>query len=354
MRHNFKTTYHIVISIVFMMAFLYGCDSRNTIKTQKFSAVLKEAPEIKFPVPADCSCPVHWDGDTMHIFCSLFQAKRLSGPNLFELGNITDVQWDRDKELTRWIEATYKDEDGTLYGWYHHERGPACANRMPEKFLVTPIIGAGVSNDNGATWKDLGFVIQDDPNTYNCDTVNFYFAGGSGDFCVNVDKKKEYIYFMFNTYDRKLDQQGVCVARMRFADRKDPSGKVLKWHKNDWSQPGLYGKVTPIFDTVKDWHSSTPDSLWGPAIHYNTYLKSYVMLLNRAIDPNWLQEGIYISYNKDLADCTSWTKPEKLKSGGQWYPLVIGTNKYETNTLLGRKARYFEQGTSWWEIEFSK
>ena len=228
---------YIVISAVFIaVVLLSGCNSKHAGKTNKaYSVILHDAPELKFPVPTDSSCPAHWDGDTFYIFSSLFQAKRLSGPSLFELKNATDVQWDRDKELTRWIEATYKDDDGTLYGWYHHERGPACPDRMPGKFLVTPIIGAAVSNDNGATWKDLGFVIQDDPNTFNCDTFNFYFAGGSGDFSVITDRKKEYIYFLFNTYSRQLDQQGVCVARMLYADRKNPPGKVWKWYMNNWS-----------------------------------------------------------------------------------------------------------------------
>lgn len=348
--HYLKSACRMACGAVVLAALLTG--GCGISKPLHYSVVLHDAPELKFPVPTDSSCPAHWDGDTFYIFSSLFQAQRLSGPSLFELGNAAPVTWDRGQELTRWIEATYKDEDGTLYGWYHHEP-LVCSQRMP-KILVAPIIGAAVSHDNGLTWTDLGFIIQDDPSTYNCQTLNFYFAGGSGDFCVNVDRQKKYIYFTFNTYDGRLERQGVCVARMKYEDRKAPMGKVWKWHESDWRQPGVFGITTPVFETVKDWHSPAPDAFWGASIHYNTYLESYVMLLNRAIDPNWLQEGTYISFNADLADCRSWSEPEKLKDDGSWYPLVIGTDKYQTDKLAGRKARYFEQGVSKWEIEFIK
>ena len=40
---------------------------------------------------------------------------------------------------------------------------------------------------------------------------------------------------------------------------------------------------------------------WGPAIHWNTYLEQYVMLLNRAKDDQFGQEGIYVSFSPTLA-----------------------------------------------------
>ena len=35
-----------------------------------------------------------------------------------------------------------------------------------------------------------------------------------------------------------------------------------------------------------------PDAFWGPAVHWNTHLQQYVMLLNRAFDPRWAQEDL--------------------------------------------------------------
>jgi hypothetical protein len=313
------------------------------------------AKELKIPVPTDSGCPAHWSNNTFYIFSSSEFAKRLSGTSLFDLKNDGLVKWDSDEKKSRWIEATYKDEDGTLYGWYHHEKGPVCKNKMP-KYYAAPAIGQGVSRDNGATWFDMGFVIDDEPNTYNCDTLNKYFPGGSGDCSVIVDHKKEYIYLFFGSYGKDIEQQGISVARMRFSDIKQPSGKMLRWYDNEWTQPGINGKNSPIFPAASDWHSEKPDAFWGPSVHWNTYLKTYVMLLNRAIDPNFWQEGIYISFNKDLSNPQGWSKPVQARKDGSWYPLIVGTDKQkqETDKLVGRRARYFEQGVSLWEIQFYK
>lgn len=335
-----------------VLFFISGCE-HAVDKTPSFK--IFDAKEFKFPVPTDSGCPSHWDNNTFYLFSSSEFAKRLSGTSLFDLKNDGLVKWDSDEKKSRWIEATYKDKDGTLYGWYHHEKGPVCKNRMP-KYYAAPAIGQGVSHDNGATWFDMGFVIDDEPNTFNCDTVNKYFPGGSGDCSVIVDNKKEYIYLFFGSYGKDIQQQGISVARMRYNDIKQPNGKMLRWYDNDWTQPGINGKNTPIFPAVSDWHSAKPDAFWGPSVHWNTYLKTYVMLLNRAIDPNFWQEGIYISFNKDLSNPQGWSKPVQVRKGGSWYPLIIGTDKQkqETDKLVGRRARYFEQGVSLWEIQFYK
>jgi len=346
---------HPVMVGAMIAIFLCGCATQKTAKidTQTPSVVLHDVPELKFPVPTDSSCPAHWDGDTFYIFSSNEKAVRLSGRSLFELKTIAPVQWDSDEKKSRWIEATYKEDNGTLYGWYHHEKGPVCQNRLP-RYYAAPAIGAGISHDNGATWLDMGFVIDDEPNTFNCDTVNKYFPGGSGDFSVIVDQKKEYIYFLFSTYGKDTGQQGVSAARMRYDDRNDPVGKVWRWYQNGWTQPGINGKVSPIFTANRDWHSTKPDAFWGPSVHWNTYLHSYAMLLNRAIDPNYWQEGIYITFNADISKPQGWSTPQRIRKDGSWYPLAVGTNKGETEKLIGRKARYFEQGVSLWEIEFVK
>ncbi|MEN6386348.1 MAG: hypothetical protein ABFD79_14275 [Phycisphaerales bacterium] len=329
-----------------------GCQ-QSSEKTPSFK--IFDAKELKFAVPTDSGCPAHWDNGNFYIFSSSRDATRLSGTDIFHLDQVLPVAWDIEKERSRWIEATYKAPDGTLYGWYHHEMGPICKERLPDKWFAAAIIGEGKSYDNGATWQDLGFTIQSDPNTYHCDTLNKYFPGGNGDFAVVNDQKNEYIYFFISTYG-DFKEQGISVARMRYADLEKPVGKVYKWYNGKWQEPGLCGKVTPIFPAFKDWHGPSPDSFWGPSVHWNTYLKTYVMLLNRAIDPNWWQEGIYISFNKDLSNPQGWSKPLQVRKDGSWYPLVVGTDKKkeETDKLAGRRARYFEQGVSLWEIQFYK
>ncbi len=88
------------------------------------------------------------------------------------------------------------------------------------------------------------------------------------------------------------------------------------------------------------------------------------MLLNRAIDKDWSQEGIYVSFNPGLANPAGWTSPVKILDrsditaipgiGAGWYPQVIGQNAGTrgTDKLGGRAARLFVNGKSIWEIIF--
>ncbi len=67
----------------------------------------------------------------------------------------------QNNKLNIWIESTWKDDDGTLYGAYHYEPDTICFSN--QHILTAPRIGWLRSHDNGATWEDLGFIISADP-----------------------------------------------------------------------------------------------------------------------------------------------------------------------------------------------
>ena len=133
-----------------------------------------------------------------------------SGPDLFHLGQPAAATYDNKVNGGRWIECTWKTEDGALYGWYHNEPSGLC----PRTTLTAPRIGAVRSTDNGASFQDLGLVLESRPGTLRCDAKNGYFAGGNGDFTIMLDPKQEFLYFFFGSYAGEVSQQGVCVARM--------------------------------------------------------------------------------------------------------------------------------------------
>lgn len=314
---------------------------------------LREASPLKFPGKADSNSPAHWDGKTFYLFNSVGAPVRSSGPDLFHLGQLSPATYNNQVNGGRWIECTWRADDGTLYGWYHNEPHGLC----PGTTLTEPRIGAVRSTDNGATLQDLGVVLQARPNTLRCEAKNGYFAGGHGDFSIMLDSDKQFVYFFFGNYAGDVSEQGVCVARMRYADRDAPVGKVSKWHKGKWGEPGVGGRVTPIFPAAIDWTREDADAFWGPAIHWNTHLNLYVILLNRTKDkPGWPQEGIYVTFNDDLGNPTGWTPPKKIHDKGNWYPEVIGIDakKHETDKLAGRVGRFFMAGESRWEIVFLK
>jgi hypothetical protein len=359
--------------LVAAVAGLFGCGSspRNAPETELPRVMLREAALIQFrgvnsassdkPGECDCNNPAHWDGDALYVFNSAGHPWRSAGPDLFHLQtNYARCEYDNTASGGRWIECTWKVEDGTLYGWYHFEPTGICPGAHPDSpkmNLTAPRIGAVKSADNGATWHDLGLVLETPADALKCDTKNYYFAGGNGDFSVMLDAKKEFLHFFFSTYPSLVSEQGFAVARMRWADRDRPVGKVWKWHEGKWNEPGLGGRVSPIFPAKVDWHRADADAFWGPSIHWNTHLRQYVILLNRAKDGHFTQEGIYVTFNRDLSNPSGWSPPQRIPLSQEhlaWYPQVVGLDRsrHETDKLAGRVARLFVRGQSRWEIIF--
>jgi hypothetical protein len=330
--------------------------------------VLRDAPRVQFPGVVheganpqepgdiDCSSPAHWGDGTMYMFYSTGHPFRSQGTDLFHLSRPSQrVTFDNEaswKMGPRWIEATHKARDGTLYMWYHNEP-PLPGGK------TAPRIGEMVSTDHGLHWRDLGIIVEAPAGSNNEASANHYFVGGNGDFTVIADHEDEYLYCYTSTYNKDVAEQGVAVARMRYQDRDSPVGRVFKWHHGQWTEPGLGGHVTPIFTVRTDWHRPDADAFWGPSIHWNTHLGTWVMLLNRARDKDWTQEGIYVSFNRDLGDPAGWTSPVKILDAAElekskWYPQAVGldASKRETDKLAGRTARLFVAGLSKWEITF--
>ena len=369
------------------------------------TVVLRPAPFLQMPgvpVPersldheADSNNPLHWDGDTLYLFNNESHPWRSSGPDLEHLGGRFSVDLGaQNNKLNIWIESTWKDDDGTLYGAYHYEPDTICFSN--QHILTAPRIGWIRSHDNGATWEDLGFIISADPCAINCQTHSPWDSGGTGDFSFILDRNKEFFYFYGTSYDPRFEEQGVFVARLAYSDRNNPSGKARKWYHGGWTEPGLWGHVTPLFPAERNYHMPDGAMFWGPAIHWNTYLNMWVMVLNHARDTKLNEDGIFISYNRDLQNMDGWSKPTmilnrdgilqattigkvvdgmmvvprgvyygELRAAGNgtviadtlssgWYPQVIGTAKGETDKLCGRKGRFFMTGMSRLEITFLK
>jgi hypothetical protein len=254
-----------------------------------------------------------------------------------------------------WLEAVHPTAEGTLWGFYHYETTMSLCSGGD---LRTPFIGAAVSQDGGRSWRDLGLIISAPANSIECSTPNEYFAGGVGDFTV-LERSGD-LYFLFSSYSGPLDQQGVAVARLPQEHLSSPAGHVSKWYAGSFGEPGLGGMTTAILPAESSWHSADPDAFWGPSVHWNTYLRRYVMLLNRAVDPQWTQGGIYVSFNRDIADPEGWSKPKAILApeafGGSFYPQVIGTDLpgEGTDRRAGRTPRLFIHGVSEHRLRFRR
>ncbi|MCX6592315.1 MAG: hypothetical protein NTZ56_12400 [Acidobacteria bacterium] len=315
-------------------------------------AQLRPAPLARFSNPPDSNSPAFWRDGQFHLFTSGGFPLRAQGPDQFAQSAPVAVEVSTRDHYPLWFEAIYADSDGTLYAWYHHEPRGVC----PESTLTAPQIGAAVSTDGGLNFVDLGIVLTagDPPD---CSSPNGYFAGGHGDFSVIVDRPQEYFYFLFSNYAGDQARQGVAMARMPFADRAHPVGRVNKYFDGQWTEPGLGGRLTAILPARTSWQSRETDAFWGPSVHWNTHLESYVILLNRSCcEPGWPTEGIYVMFNPDLSNPEGFSEPAKLldrpAAPNQWYPQVLGLEEGGTDRLAGRVARFYLQGNSDWEIVF--
>jgi hypothetical protein len=360
-----------------------ACAPRETRSQADARVVVRDASFIRFPGVSrldkknaiDCNSPAHWDGDTFYLFNSYGQPWRIATTGVLNLTPAVDIQLNGQsdgrnlEDLYIWLESTWKADDGVLYGWYHYEPDDVC---KPNSHLPTaPKIGALRSRDNGANWEHLGGVLEAPPDSVRCDTKSPWDSGGHGDFTVIPDQERKYLYFYFSSYVKDPAEQGVAVARMRYEDRDSPVGKVFKWHKGKWREPGLGGRLTPFFPSRIDWHRQDADIFWGPSVHWNTHLKTFVMLLNHAVDTAMKGDGTYVSFNGNPADPGAWSAPRQIIDADQvraategshpgnaknhgWYPQVIGLGKGETDKLAGRVARLFIAGVSRLEILFLK
>jgi len=142
--------------------------------------------------------------------------------------------------------------------------------------------------------------------------------------------------------------KGSGIARGRIEDKGQP-GTVFKYYRGQWDRPGLTGKSTPLFPAITGWKGPYVKAFWGPSVHWNSFLKAYVALLNQAHGENWTQGGIYISFSKDLLN---WTTPERILTSNDWYPQVLGLGPTGTDSVADKYLRLYVGGVSTTVLEF--
>ena len=304
---------------------------------------------------ADGNCPVHRHGGrTVALFSHYLPVGhtwRRDGAALETLGRAERVVLADDPapSVGKWIEATWRDPAGRLYGWYHAEE-PVAQNPR----LFVPHLGAVVSDDGGLTWRCLGTVLRAPASQIDPNAANGFVTGGYGDVCALPDRAGRHVYLHFSSYVAEDAAQGVAAARYPVGDRDRFDGAIEVWADGGWRAPGA-GLPSPIWRAERSWRHADPCGYWGPAIHYNRDLDAYVMLLNRA-EGGWRdlrQEGIYVSFNRDIGDPAGWSPPVRVVRGGGWYPQAVGLGRADGDALSGATARLFFCGFSAWTVTFA-
>ena len=166
-----------------------------------------------------------WIDGQLVVFNSAGMPLVSRGGNQFLPFDQTDaVALDAMNQIPVWMEAIWQDEDGTLFGWYHHEPGGLCG----ASHLTAPFIGAMVSLDGGRSFTDLGPVlVSGDPS--NCDARNGYFASGHGDFSVIAYQKGDNLSFLFSNYGGAGPHRGVAHHPIDEPQRVSQYGNARKY-----------------------------------------------------------------------------------------------------------------------------
>lgn len=325
---------------------------------------------ISMPAASDSNMPMTWtriDGvDTLVAFVSWGGVpRRLVGPDLDRLAVSGEVTISPHPGGGIWIESVIRDETDTVWYAYYHREVPATICGRTNRALAS--IGAARSSDRGVTWQDLGIIIDAPTGSEACSSLNTYTIGGVGDLTALIDPTWCDVYVFFSEYSRDPDVQGVAVARLAWADRDHPRGRVAIWNQGAWL-PALRQRTgrsityefppgTPLVPVSNPWHDANPsvDAFWGPSVHWNTYLERYVMLLNRSKDEQYNNEGIYVAYATSLDNPQAWSAPQKILNGGGWYPQVAGLDRGAgSDTHAGQRPRFFLTGRSASVLEFRR
>lgn len=335
------------------------------------TARLVPAPRLVLPGAVDSTVPMVWeltDGAwQLFAFASWGGIPvRMAGPQVERLQRLGEVVIAPHPGHGVWIESVIVDEAGTWYGYYHHEVAADVCGR-PDRAI--PRIRAARSADRGATWEDLGTVLEASRDSYACASSNRFVLGGVGDVSVVLDADSQDLFFYFTQYSRHRAAQGVALARLAWADRDAPAGRVAVWQDGVWlaathvadgehgGEAWEYPVGTPLVPASRPWHDgdASADVFWGASVHWNTYLEQYVMLLNRARDDSFNNEGIYVAFSPTLGEPPAWSTPRKIMNGGNWYPQVAGLDAQTgSDKRAGRRARFFLTGRSEHFIEFQR
>lgn len=345
-----------------------GLGARADVPTAR----LVSAPRLVLPGRIDSNNPLVWHHDGSRAVLTAFTS--FGGEPMIDRGaSLEGLSLDGPVVVENhpgdgvWLEAVVPDDAGVWYGYYHHER-PATECGRPDRQL--PRIGALRSADQGRTWTNLGVLLDAPPGSAACDSTGRFVLGGVGDVSAALDADRAYLYVFFSQYERDPAVQGVAVARYPWAARDAPQGAVAVWNDGAWlpstaipsddddAPPAWSTPIgSPLVRATKPFHDgqNAADVFWGPAVHWNTYLERWVMLLNRADNEQFGQNGIYVAFAATLDDPAAWSTPAKIRNGGGWYPQAVGLeNGVGTDRIAGERARFFQTGVSTQYIEFRR
>ncbi len=233
--------------------------------------------------------------------------------DLIELPNGTrDTSFNRPHgDDNYWLNGLWIDPaDGKWYATVHME-----FNYNPNwpSGRWTRGIGLATSTDEGLNWHYEGDIVTSDNPTKRDEFAGDYWDWGVGDQSLYVDAAGGYFYLFYGagwqSKSEWRDYLSTRVARCEISSKMMP-GCWQKWHNGSWSEPGLGGHDTDLFNNSGI-----------NAVFYSTYLNKFVAVGQTMIPGR--HDGTFATAT-DLST-QNWTVPEKFIDADRlyWYNWAV-------------------------------
>ena len=257
--------------------------------------------------------------------------RRWQGSNMDDLTALPDGK--RDDSFTRpfgddiywigpiWVDPANGDWLATVHVEFHYDA------KNPWGVPAFRRIGLAKSIDKGANWHYEGSILTSDNPLTREAYAGHYYDNGEGDLKLYVDAKGGYFYLWFLHDWCKKDAgwtrvQSMRVARCALADKMAP-GKWQKWYHGRWSESGLGGHSSDVFNSADN-----------TTVFFSTFLNRFAALGS-------CHGGDYLSTCDDLSK-QNWSPMEQLGVTNQlgWYNFAVNPTNWQ-RMEVGQEFRLY-------------
>jgi hypothetical protein len=200
-------------------------------------------------------------------------------------------------------------------------------------------VGLARSTDNGTNWTSKGAIITGmDPQPTTFPPRSAMGAGNPSAVIANG-----YIYVFYVDWNL-ASPDSIYVARAPVTSDGAP-GSWQKYYNGSFSQPGLGGLSSPVQGPPPP--SNTTIYAGSPDVSYNSFLQSYLMLLNSNVGWHYATSPDLLTWTIQPAAIFTYPTPfSSLQTGDTWYdyPTLISPEENNDQTTTCGGHIYYTKG----------
>jgi hypothetical protein len=209
------------------------------------------------------------------------------------------------------IAGVHRASNGRLYAIYHaedHVDIPRFPSGIPGFYAS---VAMAASDDDGVSWWKLGPVITSAKDK-SWTKLPVQYDRGIGEPSLAVDPSGAWLYVYYTDHSR-ANTAGLSIAMARASTdiRETSTITFLKYHRGEFSEPGLGGLETPIIrlPTGPTTEAILPHVVFVPAL--DRYLMTFSVnnWNDYMTDQGLTNSGVYLAFSRDGV---AWSTPALL------------------------------------------